>query len=51
MADGKGAYDTIEDGGPNQPNEGHGYWIYPDGNQDHTFNAIMKDMTKFYYKV
>ena len=44
MADGKGTYATIEYKGPDQPNEGLWYWICPDGIQEHTHNAIMKDM-------
>ena len=51
MRDGKGAYATIEFKSPDQPNEGLGYWICPDGNQDHAYNAIMKDMYKFPQKV
>ena len=51
MEDGKGAYATIEFKSPDQPNKGLGYCICPDGNQDHTHNAIMKDMYEFCQKV
>ena len=51
MRDGKGAYDTIEFKSPDQPNEGLGYWICPDGNEEHAYNAIMKDITELYQKV
>ena len=49
--DGKAAYATIEFKSPDQPNKGLGYWICPDGNQDHAYNAIMKDMYEFCQKV
>ena len=51
MQDGKGAHATIEFKIPDQPNEGLGYWICPDGNQDHMLNAILKDMIDFCQKV
>ena len=51
IQDGKGADATIGFKSRDQPNEGFGYWICPDGNQDHTFNAILKDMIDFRQKV
>ena len=51
MADGKGAYATIKFKSPDQPNEGLGYWICPDGNQCHTYKAIMKDIYDLCQKV
>ena len=51
MANGKGSHTTIELKSPDQPNEGPGYWICPDGNQEHTYNTIMKDMTELCQKV
>ena len=51
MTDRKGAYATIEYKGLDQPNEGLVYWIWPDGNQEHTYNAIMKDTTELCQKV
>ena len=51
MQDGKVAYATIKFKSWDQPNEGLGYWICPDGNQDHTYDAIMKDMIDFCQKV
>ena len=45
MADGKGAYATIEFKSPDQPNKGLWHWICLDDNQEYTYNAIMKDMT------
>ena len=47
MRDGKCAYATIKFKSPDLPNEELGYWIYPDGNQEHAYNAMMKDMYKF----
>ena len=51
LRDGKGAYATIELKSPDLPNEGLGYWICLDGNQEHAYNAIMKDMYEFCQKV
>ena len=51
MRDGKGAYATMEFKIPDQPNERLGYWICPDGNQEHAYNAIMKDVTELCQKV
>ena len=51
MADGKGAYATIEFKSPDQPNEGLGNWIFPDDNRDHTHRAIMKDIYDLCQKV
>ena len=51
MADGRGTYATIGFKSPDQPNQGLGYWIFPDGNQEPTYNIIMKDMTELCQKV
>ena len=47
MRDGKGVYATIKFKIPDQPNKGLGYWICPDGSQDHAYNVIMKDIRVF----
>ena len=44
MGDGKGAYTVTDFKSPDVPNEGLGYCICPDGNQDHAHEAIMKDI-------
>ena len=44
MGDGKGAYAVIDFNSPYVANEGMGYCICPDGNQDHAHEAIMVDM-------
>ena len=44
MGGGKGAYTVIDFKSPDVANEGLGYGICPDGNQDHAHAAKMEDM-------
>ena len=44
MGDGKGAYTVIDFKSPDVANEGLGYCICPDRNQDHAYAATMTDM-------
>ena len=44
MGDGKGAYTVIDFKSPDVANEGLGYRICPDGNQDHAYEEIITDM-------
>ena len=50
MGDGKEAYTVIDFKSPEVTNEGLGYRICPDGNQDHAHEVILKQ-DKYYINV
>ena len=44
MEDGKGAHAVIDFVAPDEPNEGLGYYLCPDGNQGPTHASILQEM-------
>ena len=53
MGDGKQAFAArvIDVKSPNEPNEGMGYRICPDGKYDHAYKATIKDMCELCGKI